>query len=395
MRTVAVVGASLAGLSAARALRSLGFDGRVVMVGAEQHPPYDRPPLSKDFLLGRVGVEDLALQAADDDLDLDWRLGSPAVGLDTRSRTVSLASGDDLRADGVVLATGARARTLPGTRGLAGVHTLRTLDDAVALRESLGRGGPLVVVGAGFIGAEVASSARALGLDVTVVGADAAPLARVLGPDMGRVCAQLHADHGVRLLAGSGVAGFTGSGRVHGVHLVDGRVLPADVVVVGIGAAPNVAWLAGSGLDDPAGVRTGSDCATTIPGVVAAGDCAASYRPATGAAPPGGHWTNAREQGAVAAATLLSAPPVDRPGGTGYFWSHQYGVLIQFAGHRLDGDAVRVVEGDLASRSFVAAYERGGVVTAVLAMNRPRPFTALRRRLATASPVVLDVALNV
>lgn len=395
MRTVAIVGASLAGLAAARALRKLGFDGRITMIGAERHPPYDRPPLSKDFLLGRVDADDLVLQA-DEHLDLDWRLGSPAVRLNPRSRTVSMASGIEVRADGIVLATGARARTLPGSAELAGVHTLRTLDDAVALRESLRRGGPVVVIGAGFIGAEVASSARALGLDVSVLEESHTPLARVLGPEVGGACAQLHADHGVRLMTGTRVTGFTGSGRVDGVRLADGHSEPADTVVVGIGAAPDVAWLAGSGLEHRAGVLTRSDCATAIPRIVAAGDCAVSYNAAAAAVLANEHWTNALEQGAIAAATLLSgrhgAPPGPR---IGYFWSQQYRVLLQFAGHRRDSDAVRVVEGDMAARSFVAVYERDGRVTAAVAMNRPKPFTALRRRLASGSRVVLDDALNV
>jgi 3-phenylpropionate/trans-cinnamate dioxygenase ferredoxin reductase subunit len=186
MRSVAVVGASLAGLSAARNLRGLGFDGRVTIIGTERHRPYDRPPLSKDFLLDHSTVDDLALGTPDDDaLDLNWRLGCSATRLDPWSRTVSLSCGEDVRVDGVVLAAGANARTVPGADDLSGVHTLRTVDDALALRESLRRGGPLVVIGAGFIGAEVAASARSMGLDVTIIEARPTPMAAILGSEMG------------------------------------------------------------------------------------------------------------------------------------------------------------------------------------------------------------------
>lgn len=371
MRTVAVVGASLAGLSAARALRAQGYAGELVLIGAERHVPYDRPPLSKDFLLGKVSSGDLALgDPGDDALDLRWRLGETAVRLDPGARTVRLASGGEIRADGVVLATGARARTLPGC---AGVHTLRTLDDAIALRKELNNGGRLVVVGAGFIGAEVASTARQLGLDVTVVEALPTPLAGALGPELGQVCAALHADHGTRLLTGVGVAGLAGGG----VRLTDGRVLPAEIVLVGVGAQPNVEWLAGSGLELAGGVVIDASCATGVPGVVAAGDCAA---PRHGRRVE--HWTNALQQPVTAAATLLAGERGGEPHrAVPYFWSEQYGVRLQFAGERRDGDTVRIVDGDPDARRFVASYERGGRTVAVLGMDSPKVFTRLRRQL--------------
>ncbi|MFB7510537.1 FAD-dependent oxidoreductase, partial [Streptomyces broussonetiae] len=207
MRTVAVVGASLAGLSAARSLRKRGYDGRLVLVGEELHRPYDRPPLSKEFLAGAIGEAELALERDDEDLEAQWLLGARAIGLDRTARAIRLADGRTVRADGVVIATGAAARTLPGSEGLAGVHVLRTLDDARALRDELARGGRVVVIGGGFIGAEVASTAYVLGLDVTVVEAAPTPLAGPLGPDMGEVVSALHTDHGVRLLCGVGVKG--------------------------------------------------------------------------------------------------------------------------------------------------------------------------------------------
>jgi 3-phenylpropionate/trans-cinnamate dioxygenase ferredoxin reductase subunit len=386
--TIAVVGASLAGLSAARALRARSFDGRLVVIGDEPHAPYDRPPLSKDLLAGTSTLEDVALgTAADEALDLEWRLGTAAVGLDPSTRSVRLSDGSEVRADGVVLATGARARRLPGTEGLAGVHVLRTLDDALALRADLLTARSLVVIGAGFIGAEVASTARGLGLDVTVVEALPVPLAGPLGAEMGAVCAGLHADHGTRLLTGTGVARLVGAPRVEAVELADGRRLPADVVVVGIGAVPNVEWLAGSGVPLADGVLTDARGATGLPGVVAVGDCAAVWSPEAGRAVRSEHWTHALEQPATAVAALLGEEP-SGPAPVPYFWSEQYGSRIQFAGSRRDGDAVRVLEGDPAGRSFLAVYEREGRPVAVLGVDQPRLFTRWRRQLRAAEPAV-------
>lgn len=387
--TVAVVGASLAGLSAARALRGQGYDGRVVVIGDEPHRPYDRPPLSKAFLQGLSSLADIELEGPDDALlDLDWRLGTAAVGLDPTGRAVLLADGSEIRADGVVLATGARARALPGAPAPTGVHVLRSLDDALALREDLQRGGSLVVIGGGFIGAEVASTARSLGLDVTVVEALPVPLAGPLGAEMGAACGELHAANGTRLLTATGVTGLVtaaGGNRVTGVELFDGRELPADVVVVGIGAQPNVEWLEGSGLALAGGVVTDARGATALPGVVAVGDCAAAWSPAAGRHVRIEHWTHALEQPAVAVSALLGAPlPADPP--PPYFWSDQYGARIQFAGARRDGDEVRVVEGSLAERSFLAVYERAGVPVAVLGLDQPRLFTRWRRQLRAAVP---------
>ncbi|MFI2437580.1 NAD(P)/FAD-dependent oxidoreductase, partial [Streptomyces sp. NPDC018693] len=205
MRTVAVVGASLAGLSAARSLRKQGYDGRLVIIGDEPHRPYDRPPLSKEFLAGTLDETDLALETDDEDLQAQWLLGTRATALDHTERTIRLADGRHIRADGIVIATGAAARTLPGTQHLAAVHTLRTLDDARALRNELTPGKKLVVIGAGFIGAEVASTAHTLGLDTTVIETAPTPLAGPLGTAMGAIVSALHTDHNVRLQCGIGV----------------------------------------------------------------------------------------------------------------------------------------------------------------------------------------------
>ncbi|WP_405754574.1 NAD(P)/FAD-dependent oxidoreductase [Streptomyces sp. NBC_00073] len=388
MKTVAVVGASLAGLSAARSLREQGYDGRLVLIGDEPHRPYDRPPLSKEFLAGEIDEDALALEAEGEDLAAVWELGARAVGLDTGSRAehhVRLADGRSVRAHGIVIATGAAPRTLPGSGGLDGVHVLRSLDDARALRADLARGGRLVVVGAGFIGAEVASTARRLGLDVTVVEAAPTPLAGPLGREMGSLVSRLHADHGVRLLCGTGVRALAGRGRVEAVLLGDGRRLAADTVVVGVGARPCTDWLAGSGLDLADGVRCDAAGRTNVPGVVAVGDCAAWYEPAIGAHRRVEHWTGARERPAAAVAALLcggrGVPQAPRPP---YFWSDQYGTRIQFAGHCTHADSVTVEEGAAADRSFLAVYRSAGRPVAVLGLDRPRPFTRWRRRLAGA-----------
>ncbi|MFF2510059.1 NAD(P)/FAD-dependent oxidoreductase [Streptomyces sp. NPDC058086] len=386
MRTVAVVGASLAGLSAARSLRKQGYGGRLVIIGDELHRPYDRPPLSKEFLAGTLGEAELALEADDEDLRAEWLLGIRATGLDRADRAVRLADGQEVRADGIVIATGAVARTLPGSEGLAGVHTLRTLDDARALRDELACGGRLVVIGGGFIGAEVASTAYALGLDVTVVEAAPTPLAGPLGEVMGGIVSALHADHGVRLLCGVGVKGLSGEARVEAVLLEDGRSIPADLVVVGVGARPCVEWLEGSGVELDNGVKCGADGRTSLAGVVAVGDCANWYDPRAGAHRRVEHWTGARERPDAAIATLLAGgavePGVPRPP---YFWSDQYGVKIQFAGHAAAADSVTIEAGAADDRDVLAVYRRAGVPVAVLGMNQPRLFTRWRKQLAAAS----------
>ncbi|WP_371494461.1 FAD-dependent oxidoreductase [Kitasatospora sp. NBC_00374] len=392
MKSVAVVGASLAGLSTVRALRAEGYDGSITVIGDERHLPYDRPPLSKSFLRGDLDADALALGSPDEyaDLSVRWLLGERAVRLEPATRAVTLAGGREVRADAVVIATGAGPRTIAGAEGLAGVHTLRTLDDAVALRADLRAGLPrVVVVGAGFIGAEVASTAHALGLDVTVVEAAEVPLERALGRDMGLVCSSLHADHGVRLLCGTGVAGLTGEGRVTGVRLTDGRLLPADVVVVGVGVRPATDWLAGSGITVDDGVVCDAGCATNIPGVVAVGDVARCPNPFTGRSVRIEHWTNATEQPRTAARTLLSGTSAAAPVQPPYFWSDQYRARIQLAGHVGPGDRPRLVEGDVESRSFVAVYRRHGHDVAVLAVNQPKLFSRLRR---TLTPVPAAVA---
>ncbi|MFI1539484.1 NAD(P)/FAD-dependent oxidoreductase [Streptomyces anandii] len=391
MRSITVVGASLAGLSTVRALRAEGYDGEIVVVGEERHTPYDRPPLSKDFLTRGLDADALALADEDEyaDLDAQWLLGERAVRLDSAGRTVTLAGGRHVRTEGVVIATGARPRTLPGTDGLAGVHTLRTLDDALALRAELSDGLPrVVVIGAGFIGSEVASAAHRMGLHVTVVEALDVPLERQLGREMGLVCSSLHSDHGVRVLCGTGVAGLIGKDRVTGVRMADGRELPADIVVAGVGVRPATDWLAGSGVRVDDGVVCDAGCRTDVPGVVAVGDVARCPNPFTGRHARIEHWSNATEQAKTAARTLLSGVPAPAPLTAPYFWSDQYQVRIQLAGHVAPGDRPEIVDGDVDSRSFTAVYRREGAPVAVLSLNQPKLFGRIRRTLGPAAAAV-------
>ena len=382
MRTVAVVGASLAGLRSVEELRGQGFDGRIVVIGEEVYAPYDRPPLSKAFLAGTLPAEDLSL--SDEDFGAEWHLGVRAERIDPSSGSIHLSTGEVLRTDGVVIATGGRPRTLPGTDTLAGVHTLRTIDDALALQADLRPGARVVVVGAGWIGAEVASTCRLLGHDVTVVEAASVPMERALGPVLGTICAELHADHGVDLRLGIGVESFAHNGtRVTGVVLRDGSHLPADVVVAGIGMAPATDWLHGSGLGVDNGVLCDTGCVTAIPSVVAVGDVA-RYRTPSGSYVRHEHWTNASEQPIVAIRNLLAGTTLETFRPSGYVWSDQYGVRLQLAGDTNGADEIAVIDGSPDDRKFVAEFRRAGLAVGVLAMNNAKLFGRLRRQLVTA-----------
>jgi 3-phenylpropionate/trans-cinnamate dioxygenase ferredoxin reductase subunit len=388
MRTIVVVGASLAGWSVARRLRARGWDGELTLVGAEPHQPYDRPPLSKSYLAGDLDVDGLSLLPAAEDPDAEalisgirWRLGDSAIAL-RPDRTVVLASGEELRGDAVVIATGAAPRKLPSATGLAGVHTLRTRTDADELRaDLLGGSTRLVVVGAGFIGAEVASTAHRLGVAVEIVDVLPVPMADAVGPELAPVLTGLHAQNGVPLHAGVAVAGLTGrGGRVSGVLLGDGRELPADVVVVGIGVRPMTNWLDGSGIRTQDGVLVDGAGRTNLDGVWACGDVARyPSRRAGDKAVRVEHWTHAREHGTAVADSLLgdvvSYDPVP------YVWSEQYGLMIQFAGFARPGDDVEIVDGDPAEHRFVAAYRRHGRLVAAMGMRIPRSFVRLRKEL--------------
>ena len=386
LERIAVVGASLAGLRAAESLRRLGYGGALVLVGAEKHLPYDRPPLSKELLQGRWEVDRIGLRRQPyEELELDLRLGVRATALDLAARELVLGDGVREPFDALVLATGASPRRLRGQPDLPGVHLLRTLDDALALRAALEARPRVLVVGAGFIGAEVAASCRARGLQVTLVEPLPVPLARGLGEAMGRVCAELHRDQGVDLRCGVGVSGFQGHQRIERVTLSDGSSVEADLVVVGIGAAPETGWLEGSGLRLDDGVVCDAFCAAA-PGVFAAGDVARWHNPLFGEEMRVEHWSNAAEQGSYVAERLAGTDLGAQPfAPVPFFWSDQYGVKIQFAGRMRPDDEVRLVAGSLAERKFTALYGRAGRLSGVLAWSRPRDLAKYRRLIAAAT----------
>jgi NADPH-dependent 2,4-dienoyl-CoA reductase/sulfur reductase-like enzyme len=378
---VVVAGGSLAGLRSVEALRRGGFDGRITVLGAESELPYDRPPLSKEVLAGKWDPARAALRKPESyaELEASWRLGTPATGLDLAARAV-LAGAERVPFDALVIATGAEPRRLPGPPAPRGVHVLRTLDDCLAVRAAFDGGARVAVVGAGFIGGEVAATARARGLDVTLVEALPVALERQLGAAMGAEVAALHRDFGVDVRLGVGVAGFEGEDRVRGVRLADGSAVAADVVVVGIGVAPATGWLEGSGLALGDGVLCDERCRASAPGVFAAGDVARWRSPRYGEAVRVEHWTHATEQADAAVASLLAGEgPCDPFAPVPYFWSDQHGVKIQLAGRIRPGDDVRVVDGAVAERRFVAVYGREGRLAAALGWNRPRLVMQYRR----------------
>ena len=372
--SVSIVGASLAGYWAAETLRRDGFEGRISLIGDEPHAPYDRPPLSKKFLAGDLDDDRLPLTTAEKlaDLDLEMRLGCRATGLDVATRTLEV-DGVAEPYDGLLIATGARCRNLPGTAGLAGVHTLRTRDDAEAIRDALANGARrVVVVGAGFIGAEVASTAIGRGAEVTMVEALEAPFGRVLGVEMGAVMADVHRRHGVDLRTGVGVDEVLGDDRLAGVRLADGATLEADLLVVGIGVVPNTDWLEGSGLTLDDGVVCDETC-LAAPDVAAAGDVARWPNPRYGEVMRVEHWDNAVQQGVHAARRLLQSDEEATPyAPVPWFWTDQYDRKVQLAGRPHTDDEVRVVAGSTAEHRFAAFYGRDGRFTAALGMNRPR-----------------------
>ncbi|WP_105972076.1 NAD(P)/FAD-dependent oxidoreductase [Streptomyces geranii] len=377
---VLVVGASASGLSTVEALRRKGYAGGITVLGDEPHAPYDRPPLSKQVLSGAWEPERAALRAEEQltSLDAEFLLGETAVALDAEKRTVRTASGREVTADAVVIATGVRARRFPGAPDLTGVHVLRSLEDALALRGELVAGRRLVVVGEGVLGSEIAATARTLGLEVTLAGPLAAPMALQVGPVVSGVLAGLHTERGVTLRLGEGVVGLTGEegGRVSGVRLASDEVLPADVVVVAIGAVPATEWLADSGLALDNGVVCDAWC-RAAEGVYAVGDVARWHHEGLGRSVRLENRTNATEQAMAVAGVILGE---DRPyAPVPYFWTDQYDAKLQVHGF-LPADAeVDVVEGDLAARRFVARYRVGGRVTGVLGWNMPKQ-TRLRRQ---------------
>ncbi|MET8764674.1 FAD-dependent oxidoreductase [Lentzea sp. NPDC004782] len=392
MNRVVIVGASAGGLATAEALRRLGYAGVITLVGEEVHPPYDRPPLSKQILAGQWTPDRLALrgQAEIDALNLDLRLGVAATGVDVAGRAVALADGDHLPYEALVVATGVRPRRLPGTDGLTGVHTLRTLEDAMALKARLRPGRRLVIVGAGFVGAEVAAVAQGLGVEVTMLEAAPVPLGPAVGDDVGRFLARVHLDHGITLRTGVSVARVLGeAGEVSGVELADGSVIAADDVLVAIGSVPNTEWLAGSGLTVHDGLIADRYCAAG-PGVYGVGDVVRWHNPLFDTAMRIEHRTNAAEQGMAVARTLLDPGRPHPFAPVPYVWSDQYDMKIQIYGYLRDHEETAVIDGDLSgasdSRRFLVAYRRGDRLAGVIAAGvSPKLLRGWRALIAAGS----------
>ncbi len=370
-RTIAIVGASLAGGTAAATLRDEGFDGKVVLIGAEPELPYERPPLSKDFLRGERELESFLVRKPEvwDEIDIEVRLGTSVASIDPAAREVVLADGERIPYDAVLVTTGGRPRRapIPGIE-LAGIHDLRSLGDAERIRASASSAARAVVVGMGFIGSETAASLRGLGLDVVAVEPFAAPLERVLGAEVGGVIADLHREHGVDLRLGESVAAFEGSGRAERVVASSGEKIDCDLVIMGIGIEPAVDVVAGSGVAVENGILVDELCRTNVDGIYAAGDVANHLHPLFGRIRVE-HWLNAIEHGAAAARSMIGkGAPYDE---LHWFWSDQYDTNVQYAGHHTTWDEL-VVRGSLAERKFVAFYVEENAVRAVVAVNSGR-----------------------
>ncbi|HEY7073839.1 MAG TPA: FAD-dependent oxidoreductase [Solirubrobacteraceae bacterium] len=369
MQTFVIVGASLAGAKAAETLRSEGFDGKIVLLGAESERPYERPPLSKDYLRGESERDAAYVHEAGyyEEHDIDLRLGARVTSFDASKNEVSIESGESIGYDALLLATGAEPRRLPiPGADLDGVHLLRTMGDSDTLRGVIEGGGRLVVVGAGWIGCEAAASARQKGMDVTIVEPMSVPLERVLGPELGAIYRDVHADHGVDLRLGGGVEAFEGSGRVERVRTSDGETIDCSAVLVGVGVKPRIELAESAGLDVGDGVHVDERLRTSAPNVFAAGDIASHQHPFYGERVRVEHWGTALEQGPAAARAMLgSEAPYDR---LPYFFSDQYDVGMEYAGFAPRFDRV-VFRGDTAGREFIAFWVDGDRVVAGMNVN--------------------------
>lgn len=378
---IAVVGASLAGLRLVEALRRKDFTGRITVIGAEDRLPYDRPPLSKQFLVDGWEEDRLAL-ARDgvDALSAEWKLGCAVTSLDAKDKRLTLSDGEALEADAIVIATGTRARRLPFGQELEGVLELRTIDDALKLRSALEEAERVVVVGAGFIGMEVAASCRQKGLEVSVVEPLPAPLIRGLGPVLGERVARRHREAGVVFHLGIGVDGFEGEGKVTGVTLSNGETLPADIVIVGVGAAPATEWLEGSGLEIDNGVLCDATGSAGREGLFALGDCARWRNPRYPERPRFEHWTSAVEQSDILAERIVTGGAEDFAP-IPYVWTDQFDLRIAMAGEIRDGDEMHVCLGSLEEDRFLALFGRDGMLSAAVGFKRPRQLNACRRKM--------------
>ncbi len=377
--TIAVVGTSLAGLRAIETLRREGYEGRIVALGEEPWMPYDRPPLSKQFLKGEWDADKIVLRhQLAEDAGIEWKLGCRVTALDPEAKRLVLEDGAFLDYDGLIIATGARARTFPNAPDLEGIFVLRSLADAEALRRALDAKPKVAVIGAGFIGMEVAASCRERGLDVTVVEFLDTPLVRGLGRVLGEHVAGVFRERGVDLRCGVGVKGFAGSVRVEALELEDGSRVAADVVVVGIGASPATEWLEGSGLALDNGVLCDEFCATLAADVVVAGDVARWRDPRTGIPTRVEHWTNAVEQSVHAARRLLLGEAVGPFEHVPYVWTDQFDLRIQIAGEVREGDDMHVGLGSLDAGRCLVLFGREGKLTGAVGFKRARQLNEFR-----------------
>ena len=388
--TIVIAGASVAGAQAAETLRAEGFDGRIVLVGAESEPPYERPPLSKGFLQGNVREDEFILHAADwyAEQGIDLRLGVHTTSLNIPAKHVMLDTSETLGYDQLLIATGATPRRLsiPGS-DLAGVHYLRSVADARAIRERLAMAGRVVIVGMGFIGAEIAAVARQAKKDVVALEAGELPMLAALGHEAATRMAWVHREHGVDLRLNDGVTAFRGAGQVEQVVTTSGATLDCDLVVAGIGVTPATGWLDGSGVRVERGVIVDEFCRTNLADVYAAGDVARSWHPGYGEHLLVEHFDNAGNQAAAAARSMLGTGEPYAP--LPYFWSDQYDLSLQFAGHNAGHDQV-VTRGTAESGSWSAFYLRDGRFVAALSVNRFKDFSAARRLLRAGKPVIAE-----
>lgn len=377
---VVIVGGGLAAQRCAEALRRGEYAGALRIVCGERHRPYDRPPLSKELLAADAdgGVPAFRPEEWYAERGIELVRGVQATALDPEAHRVSLADGTEIGYEKLVIASGARPRMLPLFGHHANVSTLRTLEDSVLLRDLLARQRKLAVIGAGFIGQEVAVAARAAGSEVTVIELESLPLIGLLGPELGRWFAELHSARGVELILGEVVTSISGEREIESLTLSDGRSVACDHVLIGVGVVPDVGWLESAGLP-ASGVPTDELGRTELPDVFAAGDAAASYDRVLGRHVPGAHWEAASRQGMAVANTILgrAAPPPPLAS----FWSDQYGTRIQYLGHAQLADAV-TIEGDPAACDFVAHYTRDGQLVAAVVVGRPRAVGELRERLS-------------
>ena len=386
-QTYVIVGANLCGGRAAETLRKEGFDGRLLLIGAEPDRPYERPPLSKEYLQRKVERESIFLRPPEfyDEQEIEMRLGVRATGIDVRERSLELEGGERLGFDKLLIATGGRVRRLPvaGVE-LQGVYYLRTIEESEAIAAQLAAGGRVVVIGAGFIGAEVAASARVSGLEVTMLEVAAVPLGRALGPEMGGIYAEIHREQGIDLRLGTGIDRLEGTGRVKRVVTSRGDSIDCDLVVVGVGMEPEIGLAVGAGIETGNGIIVDEYCRTSVEGIFAAGDVASFPNPILGERMRVEHWANAQNQGVAAAKAMLgmAEPYAEVP----WFWSDQYDLNMQYVGHASAWDEV-VLRGDVAGRRFTAFYLKDGRLRAAMALNRPRDISASRALIRTATPV--------